>query len=63
MSFAFIRTTLLQTLGVCQANAVYFLIEYRMSNKEFRISKFDEVVKSGKMFFSVIPAQAGIQSF
>jgi hypothetical protein len=39
------------------------LNEYRMSNKEFRMMKFDAFAKTPKTPFSVIPAQAGIQSF
>jgi hypothetical protein len=35
--------------------------ECRMSNKEFRMMKFDAFVKSRKMASPVIPAKAGIQ--
>jgi hypothetical protein len=35
--------------------------ECRMSNKEFRMMKFDGFVKSPKTPFSVIPVKTGIQ--
>jgi len=36
-------------------------VEYRMSNKEFRMTKFDDLAKSPKTPFSVIPVKTGIQ--
>jgi len=38
-------------------------VEYRMSNTEFRMMKFDIFIRSSKSSFSVIPAKAGIQFF
>jgi len=37
--------------------------ECRMSNKEFRMTKFKDFVRSRKTAFPVIPAEAGIQYF
>jgi len=37
------------------------LNEYRMSNTEFRMMKFDDLAKSPKTPFSVIPVKTGIQ--
>jgi len=63
---AFVRK---QITGTVEIN------EYRMSNKvyppsaapeatrEFRITKFDGLVRSQKTPFSVIPAEAGIQEY
>jgi len=62
-----------QALGCDPANEVDGMSEYRMSNKvyppsaapeatrEFRMMKFDGLVKSRKMTSPVIPAKAGIQ--
>jgi hypothetical protein len=37
------------------------LNEYRMSNKEFRMMKFDGHLRKPKRPFSVTPAKAGVQ--
>jgi hypothetical protein len=50
-----------EVFGHKQISKADELNEYRMSNKEFRMMKFDALVKSQKPPFSVIPAQAGIQ--
>ena len=50
-----------QALGCDPANEVDGMSEYRMSNKEFRMMKFDGLVRCVESPFSVIPAKAGIQ--
>ena len=51
-----------QALGCDPANEVDGMSEYRMSNKEFRMMKFDGLVRCVESPFSVIPANPGSMS-
>jgi hypothetical protein len=60
--FSFYTDLPTKTFAIDQITNVDRVNEYRMSNKEFRMMKFDELVRSRKTPFVVIPAQAGIQA-